>query len=82
MLFATTKIDFCLFKHPGDQRGGSDWKRLLSDKMIMVSAGAIWISSSAMAVLEPCLPLWLMSNIHPQVSLLLRSTAEIRVGLI
>lgn len=27
---------------------------------------AIWLSTSAMAILEPCLPVWLMENLHPK----------------
>lgn len=27
---------------------------------------AIWISTSAMAILEPLLPIWLISHLHPQ----------------
>lgn len=34
--------------------------------MIVISAGAIWISTSALAVLEPCLPIWLMEHLHPE----------------
>ena len=28
--------------------------------------GAIWVSTSAMALLEPCLPIWLMETINPE----------------
>ncbi|KAG8328358.1 hypothetical protein J6590_001025 [Homalodisca vitripennis] len=42
------------------------WLNLLTDGYIVVCACAIWLSSSAMAILEPCLPLWLMTNIKPQ----------------
>ncbi|KAL1137723.1 hypothetical protein AAG570_009419, partial [Ranatra chinensis] len=45
---------------------GTSWFNLLSDGMIMLTAGAIWLSSSAMAILEPCLPLWLMTRIKPE----------------
>lgn len=34
--------------------------------MILVIVLAIWISTSAMAILEPCLPLWLLSQLHPK----------------
>lgn len=43
-----------------------NWMQLLSDKMILVIALAIWISTSAMAILEPCLPIWLLSQLHPK----------------
>nr|CAD7415793.1 unnamed protein product [Timema poppensis] len=39
---------------------------LLSDGVIVVTAGAIWLSTSSMAILEPCLPIWLMDNLKPQ----------------
>ena len=28
--------------------------------------GAIWVSTTAMALLEPCLPIWLMQTINPE----------------
>lgn len=43
----------------------SDWRRLLTDPPITIAAGAIWFTTTAMAVLEPCLPLWLMGNMSP-----------------
>lgn len=43
----------------------SDWKKLLSDPPIIITVGAIWISTTAMAALEPCLPLWLMGSMSP-----------------
>lgn len=42
------------------------WWPLLSDKLICLISAAIWISTSAMAILEPCLPLWLMENLPPK----------------
>ncbi|XP_054257050.1 synaptic vesicular amine transporter-like isoform X2 [Macrosteles quadrilineatus] len=42
------------------------WLSLLTDGYIVLCTAAIWLSSSAMAILEPCLPLWLMANIKPQ----------------
>ena len=35
--------------------------------MILKIIIAILISTSAMAILEPCLPIWLMKNLHPKV---------------
>jgi hypothetical protein len=46
----------------------TSWHRLLSDGHIVLIAGAIWLSTSTMAILEPCLPIWLMDNIKPQVN--------------
>jgi DHA1 family solute carrier family 18 vesicular amine transporter 1/2 len=34
--------------------------------MIIVIVTAIWISTSAMAILEPCLPLWLLTQLRPE----------------
>lgn len=45
---------------------GPKWVQVLSDKMIIVILVAIWISTSAMAILEPCLPLWLLTQLHPE----------------
>ncbi|GFG35851.1 hypothetical protein Cfor_01169 [Coptotermes formosanus] len=44
----------------------TSWHRLLSDGHIVLIAGAIWLSTSTMAILEPCMPIWLMDNIKPQ----------------
>ncbi|KAK9509897.1 hypothetical protein O3M35_004788 [Rhynocoris fuscipes] len=54
--------------NPPNSTAGSStsWRALLSDGYITIAAGAIWLSSSAMAVLEPCVPLWLMSTIKPE----------------
>ncbi|XP_045474617.1 synaptic vesicular amine transporter-like isoform X2 [Harmonia axyridis] len=38
---------------------------LLKDKKTMIASGAICISTTTMAVLEPCVPLWLMGHFHP-----------------
>ena len=40
--------------------------RLLTDKFIILVASSICISTSVMAMLEPCLPIWLMDTIHPE----------------
>lgn len=41
------------------------WWELLTDLEIVLVSLAICISTSAMAILEPCLPLWLIDNLHP-----------------
>ncbi|XP_042871828.1 synaptic vesicular amine transporter-like [Penaeus japonicus] len=41
-------------------------KQLLRDPYILVTAGAIMVATSAMAVLEPCLPIWLTDTLHPE----------------
>lgn len=45
---------------------GVNWWELLSDFEINLISMAIFISTSAMAILEPCLPLWLLTNLHPK----------------
>ena len=42
---------------------------LLKDPYIIIATGSVWFSTSSMALLEPCLPLWLLKTIHPEVSL-------------
>ncbi|XP_077295949.1 synaptic vesicular amine transporter-like [Arctopsyche grandis] len=42
------------------------WWPLLNDNVIMIATGAIFISTSAMAILEPCLPIWLMTHLKPE----------------
>ncbi|XP_053670413.1 synaptic vesicular amine transporter-like [Anopheles nili] len=42
------------------------WWPLLSNPLVLVVVGGIWISTSAMAILEPCLPIWMISQLHPQ----------------
>jgi DHA1 family solute carrier family 18 vesicular amine transporter 1/2 len=46
--------------------GNSQWIQLLSNKMIFCIALAIWMSTSAMAILEPLLPIWLISHLRPK----------------
>ena len=41
--------------------------KIFKNPKILVATGAICISTSAMALLEPCLPIWLMDTIHPEV---------------
>ncbi|XP_050069722.1 synaptic vesicular amine transporter [Anopheles maculipalpis] len=42
------------------------WWPLLSNPLILIVVGGIWISTSAMAILEPCLPIWMISQLHPK----------------
>ncbi|XP_043675380.1 synaptic vesicular amine transporter isoform X2 [Vespula pensylvanica] len=44
----------------------TDWRQLLSDPFVIIIAGAIWCSTSPMAILEPCLPIWLRTHIKPK----------------
>nr|XP_036224045.1 synaptic vesicular amine transporter [Bactrocera oleae]XP_036224046.1 synaptic vesicular amine transporter [Bactrocera oleae] len=41
------------------------WRPLLETKMILAIVVAIWFSTSTMAILEPCLPIWLIQHLHP-----------------
>ncbi len=50
-----------------NQSESPSFRKLFSDKYIRVVTGAIWVSTTAMALLEPCLPIWLMDSIHPEV---------------
>nr|XP_018909911.1 PREDICTED: synaptic vesicular amine transporter-like [Bemisia tabaci] len=42
------------------------WSHMLSHRLVVLISGALLFSTVAMAVLEPCLPLWLMSHIKPK----------------
>ncbi|XP_063705707.1 synaptic vesicular amine transporter [Culicoides brevitarsis] len=59
-------IEFHVQTESGIGGETSSWWPLLSDQTITLIACAIWISTSAMAILEPCLPIWLMQNLHPK----------------
>ena len=49
---------------------------ILKDPKVLLVTGAVWASTSAMALLEPCLPIWLMDTIHPEVRLVLIFSAK------
>uniref|UniRef100_A0A182QCQ9 Major facilitator superfamily (MFS) profile domain-containing protein n=1 Tax=Anopheles farauti TaxID=69004 RepID=A0A182QCQ9_9DIPT len=42
------------------------WWPLLNNRLVLVIVGGIWISTSAMAILEPCLPIWMINQLHPK----------------
>ncbi|EEB10809.1 synaptic vesicular amine transporter, putative [Pediculus humanus corporis] len=44
----------------------SGWLQLFSDRKILLTGGAIGISTSTIAILEPCLPIWLLQEIKPK----------------
>lgn len=44
----------------------SHWMRLLTNKLIFCITLAIWLSTSAMAILEPLLPIWLITQLRPK----------------
>jgi hypothetical protein len=41
---------------------------LLKDRSILIIAISIWLTTSAMSVLEPTLPIWLIDTINPSVT--------------
>ncbi|XP_050314660.1 synaptic vesicular amine transporter-like [Anthonomus grandis grandis] len=44
------------------------WVELLKNKVIVISGLSICISTSSMAILEPCVPMWLLTHMHPRPS--------------
>jgi hypothetical protein len=48
--------------------GGVSLLAYITDPYIVVVTGSVWVSTTAMAMLEPCLPIWLMNTIHPEAS--------------
>ncbi len=52
----------------------SHYQMLLDNVFVLIITGSIGISTTAMAVLEPCLPIWLMQKIKPQVFLISQIT--------
>ncbi|XP_076266068.1 synaptic vesicular amine transporter-like [Rhynchophorus ferrugineus] len=44
------------------------WMILLKDKAIILSGLAICVSTSSMAILEPCVPMWLLAHMSPPPS--------------
>lgn len=47
----------------------SNSMQFLNDSLIAKIAAAIFISTISIATLEPCLPIWLITNLKPEVSL-------------
>ncbi|XP_046490478.1 synaptic vesicular amine transporter isoform X1 [Neodiprion pinetum] len=65
IFFQLATLDFHTIKQQKTE-ARTNWMYLLSDKKIIIVSGAIWSSTSAMAILEPCLPLWLMTHVKPK----------------
>lgn len=65
-------IEFHVQTESGIGEETCSWWPLLSDQIVTLVACAIWISTSAMAVLEPCLPIWLIQTLHAKVKLILK----------
>lgn len=47
----------------------TNYSSFLADAVVLKILGAIFVSTIAMAILEPCLPIWLMATLKPEVSL-------------
>ncbi|XP_011697498.1 PREDICTED: synaptic vesicular amine transporter-like [Wasmannia auropunctata] len=58
------KLDVQTNIEPNEQQ--TTWLHLLSNPHILIISGAIWCSTSPMAILEPCLPIWLRTHIKPK----------------
>lgn len=53
---------------PDVQTSYYDWINLLRDKSTLIITGAICICTSSMAILEPCVPIWLLGHLNPPPS--------------
>ncbi|XP_071441380.1 synaptic vesicular amine transporter-like [Hetaerina americana] len=53
-------------KRPVLSEASKNVPNLLRNWKVLVTIGAIWVSTSAMSILEPCLPIWLMDTIKPK----------------
>lgn len=40
------------------------WQLVLQNRTILMAMAAICLSTSSMAILEPCLPIWLLKHVH------------------
>lgn len=47
------------------EAGYPKWRPIFDSKMILAIVVAILVSTSSMAILEPCLPIWLMEHLRP-----------------
>lgn len=63
-------MDFDGKSEPENEGGSENIKAkygpLLKNKLILAIVIAIWISTSTMAILEPCLPIWLLAHLKPK----------------
>lgn len=46
----------------------TEWVRLLKDKQTLLATFVICICTSSMAILEPCVPMWLLAHLNPPPS--------------
>lgn len=45
-----------------------DWLKPLKNNETLIAAAAICVCTSSMAILEPCVPMWLMATLDPPPS--------------
>lgn len=64
--FKEEKIDVEEDPDEPKQELKSRYGPLLQNKLILAIVIAIWISTSTMAILEPCLPIWLLAHLKPK----------------
>lgn len=65
-IFQLFFVEFHVHTENGYDGEKCGWWPLLFDKLILLIAIAIFISTSSLAILEPCLPLWLIENLQPK----------------
>lgn len=44
------------------------WSQIVKDKQTLIATGAICVCTSSMAILEPCVPMWLLVQMDPPPS--------------
>ena len=54
------------WKDEEDMENTTGFFHLFKDTKVLIVSGAILVSTAAMALLEPCLHIWLMDTIHPE----------------
>lgn len=52
--------------------------QFMVDPLIAKVCGAILISTIAMSTLEPCLPIWLMETLHPEVRVCIEMSSMLK----
>ncbi|XP_076317026.1 synaptic vesicular amine transporter-like isoform X2 [Tachypleus tridentatus] len=67
LIFLNVVLQFIILQPgiaPETMLQSSPLKLLVTDPNILIACGAVWVSTSVMAVLEPCLPVWLMDTME------------------
>lgn len=52
----------------GEKNLVDEWQDIVRDKQTLIATGAICICTSSMAILEPCIPMWLLAKLDPPPS--------------